>query len=171
MLRWYLVHTKPCGELAARDNLERQGYGVYLPLLAHSVRRCGRWQERIAPLFPRYLFLRVREGLQSLAPVSSSVGVTGIVRFGAIYSIVPDRIVRELMAREDSASRLHRLQQPVTGLVAGARIAVRQGAFDGLEGVFQHEAGRDRVVVLLNLLGRESAVCLSADSVSPVLAA
>ena len=32
-MHWYLIHTKPRQELRALENLERQGYECYLPLL------------------------------------------------------------------------------------------------------------------------------------------
>src|SRR5262245_51547692 len=100
MLRWYLVHTKPAAEKTAQVNLERQGYEVYLPRLARPERRSGRLRERVVALFPRYLFLRLRDGVQSLGPVRSSIGVDGIVRFGARFAIVPEEVVGGLRARE-----------------------------------------------------------------------
>jgi len=72
MFRWYLIHTKPCGEALAQENLERQGFETYLPRMAFTTRRQGR--RSVAPLFPRYLFLQLEEGRQALSPVRSSVG-------------------------------------------------------------------------------------------------
>ena len=101
MLRWYLVHTKPLSEAIAQANLERQGYQVYLPRLAQSVLGRHPRRERITPLFPRYLFLRLREGSQPLGPVRSSVGVRGVVRFGFRYAVVADDVICRLQARAD----------------------------------------------------------------------
>src|SRR6516225_10142062 len=103
MLRWYLLHTKPLGETTARTNLERQGYEVYFPRVLHTVRRRQRRQEQIAPLFPRYLFLRLCDGQQSLKPVHSTLGVSSVVRFGVQYGNVSDEVVALLKANEDSA--------------------------------------------------------------------
>ena len=82
MLRWYLIHTKPLGEGLAQTNLERQEYQVYLPRAMQPVRYNGHWRDRIVSLFPRYLFLRLNEGRQSLAPARSTLGVASVVRFG-----------------------------------------------------------------------------------------
>ena len=170
MLRWYLVHTKPSRESLAEENLRRQGYRVHLPRMVHSVRRAGQWRESIAPLFPRYLFLQLHEGRQALSPVRSSVGVAGIVRFGASYAIVADEIMRELRLREDPETGLHRLiMRP--HLARGAAVHITTGPFEGLEGVFEREAGCDRVVVLLNLLGQDAQVRVHADFVLPGYAA
>lgn len=169
MLRWYLICTKPLAESCAQSNLERQGYEVYLPRLAQSALRRGRWREAIVALFPGYLFLRLSEGEQALAPVRSTVGVSQVVRFGARYAIVPDDIVRELRARADPVTGLHRtVSEP---FVAGAPVKIAAGPFDGLQGVFCRKAGADRVLVLLSLLGHDSAVRVPAGFVVPAHAA
>jgi transcriptional antiterminator RfaH len=170
MLRWYLIHTKPAREALAEENLRRQGYTVHLPRMVHSVRRAGQWRESIAPLFPRYLFLQLNEGCQALGPVRSSVGVAGIVRFGASYAIVSGRIMRELRLREDPQTGLHRLTKRRL-LARGAAVHITTGPFKGLDGVFEREAGCDRVVVLLNLLGQDAQVRIPADFVLPGYAA
>ena len=164
MLRWYLIHSKPLAETVAQLNLERQGYETYLPRLGHWVRRGNRRKDYVSALFPRYLFLRLNEGYQPLGPVRSSVGVTSVVRFGLSYAAVADEIIRDLRAREEDG--LHRLRgRP--GLKPGAQVRVTMGPFDGLEGVFEREAGADRVMVLLRLLGQDVRVRISADYVAP----
>lgn len=166
MSRWYLVHTKPAGEILAQSHLERQGYEVYLPRLVRPVRRRGRWQEKVVPLFPRYVFLGLNEGYQALAPVRSTIGVADVVRFGSEYAVVPDEVIRDLTARADSVSGLHRLDRTLS-LEPGITVKIASGPFDGLEGVFQREVGRERVVVLLNLLGQNASVRVPVDSVIP----
>src|SRR5215469_3576547 len=164
MLRWYLIYTKPSSEALALKNLARQHYQPYLPRIMQSVRRAGRRYERVVALFPRYLFLRLNEGQQALAPVRSTVGVAGIVRFGLRYTIVPDRVIDDLQARADPATGLHRLSIGVQP-TPGAAVRIRRGPLDGLEGVFERAAGADRVIVLLRLLGQHACVCVPADSI------
>lgn len=166
MLRWYLIRTKSCGEALAQANLQRQGFEIYLPRVALTVRRHGRWCASIAPLFPGYLFLRLNEGRQALSPVRSSLGVSAVVRFGSHYAVVPDEIVEDLRRRADPHSGLHHLAARAP-LVGGAPVQVAGGAFEGLSGVFERHAGPDRVVVLLRLLGQEAAVHVPAEFVVP----
>ena len=168
MLRWYLIHTKPLSEGLAQANLERQEYEAYLPRATQAVRCKGHWQDRIVALFPRYLFLRLNEGRQSLGPVRFTMGVASVVRFGSKYTIVPDQVIRDLFARADPATGLHRLGR-AWGLSAGAPVRIRNGPFDGLDGVFEREAGAERVVVLLNLLGQAVSAYVPGDSVRPHL--
>jgi len=169
MLRWYLIHTKPAAEGVARANLERQGFEVYFPRLQQPLRRRSRWRDTIVALFPRYLFLRLYEGQQALGPVRSTTGVTDIVRFGANYAIVPDQVVSELRSRAHPESGLHRLTRRLP-FSRGAAVKIAIGPFSGLEGLFEREAGRDRVVILLNVLGRDTAVRVPSGFVVPQLA-
>ena len=82
MNRWYAALCKPRQEMVAEANLANQGFAVYLPRLKNRHRRAGRWVDRVEPLFPRYLFVAAGLESQSLAPIRSTRGVSGLVRFG-----------------------------------------------------------------------------------------
>ena len=98
----------------------------------------------------------------------STLGVASVVRFGSRYTIVPDEVIDGLLARADAATGLHRLVRG-SRLTPGTLVRIREGLFDGLEGVFEREAGADRVVVLLNLLGQAVSTHVPGDSVLPHL--
>jgi transcriptional antiterminator RfaH len=164
MPQWYLVCSKPLAEATAQAQLERQGYATYLPRLSQVVRRQQGWVERIGPLFPRYLFLRLDCGRQSLRPVHSTIGVSHVVRFGMHCAVVPEAIVAELRSRADPDTGLHRLRSQ-NELTAGTIVRITSGPFEGLEAIFERRAGLDRVVVLLNLLGQDASVCVSEDQI------
>jgi transcriptional antiterminator RfaH len=166
VLRWYLIHTKPAAEAVAQANLDRQGFEVYFPRLQQPTLRRARWKDAIVALFPRYLFLRLNEGQQALGPVRSTTGVASVVRFGANYAVVPDQVIRELRARADPESGFHKLSSRLP-FRRGTAVRIAVGPFSGLEGLFEREAGEDRVVVLLNILGRDAAVRLAAGFVVP----
>ena len=124
----------------------------------------------MTPLFPRYLFLRLQEGVQSLGPVRSTTGVASVVRFGARYAIVPDAVIDDLKGRADPSTGLLRLLDPAQ-LRQGAPVRIGSGPFGGLEGVFHHASGSARVVVLLELLGQDARVHVPVEAVLPRRAA
>jgi transcriptional antiterminator RfaH len=165
-VRWYLIHTKPTREGVAEVNLRRQGYDVYYPRLVRPARIRGRWVDRVAPLFPRYLFLGLALDDQEIGPVRSTLGVANVVRFGNDYTPVPEAVVEDLRMRADPKTGLHRLNDHAA-FKAGSRVCIVDGAFDGLEGVFQRESGGERVVLLLGLLGRDTLVQLPVAFVMP----
>ena len=158
--KWYAVLCKPRGEEVAVTNLENQGYAVYLPRLLARHRRLGKWVNRIEPLFPRYLFLRLRDERQSLTPVRSTVGVSGMVRLGGQPAVVSDALIEALRARQDATVGVH-LQRTV--FAPGATVKFVEGPFSGLEGIFSKETGEERVIVLLDLLGKMNALKVDRD--------
>jgi transcriptional antiterminator RfaH len=158
---WYLVLTKPFAERTAQRNLQRQGYDVYCPRLVRPVLRRSRWVERVVALFPRYLFVQLDAARQSIGPIRSTLGVSGIVHFGVEPACVPREIIDELRGRADPVSGLHRLQR-CRAFDPGAPVRVIAGALEGLQGIFEREIGEDRAVILLNLLGRRTPVCVDS---------
>lgn len=170
MLRWYLIHTKPLSEALARAHLARQGYAIYLPRLLETSKQRQRRIERITALFPRYLFLRLDEGAQSLKPAHSTAGVASVVRFGSRYANVADEVIDSLRGREDPDRGLHRLGEPAR-LKSGAPVTLTGGVFAGLDAIFEHEVGSERASVLLSILGHETRVQVSAELVAAERAA
>jgi transcriptional antiterminator RfaH len=165
-LSWFLILTKPAGEQVAQSNLERQGFRVYYPRLLRPSLRRGHWTDRIVSLFPRYLFVQLDAARQSLAPVRSTLGVSGIIRFGHEAAVVPDSIIDALQKRADPTSGLHRLASDGP-FKTGARVSVIAGAFQGLEGIFERETGEERAIVLLDLLGKATPVRVPLAYVAP----
>jgi transcriptional antiterminator RfaH len=162
---WYVIATKPRQESAAETQLARQGFNVFLPQIALRKRRRGRWADVVEPLFPGYAFVEMDVDSQSTAPIRSTVGVTGLVRFGGELLAVPEAVMAIVL----SAGQL-----PPEGVCAesalkpGDAVQVVGGPFAGLAGVFTLSKGADRVAVLLNLLGRETEVVVAEDDVAPV---
>ena len=92
---WFLIYSKPQQERVAVQNLERQGYETYLPMLRRSRRRQGKKFETVEPLFPRYLFVNLSEELDDWGPIRSTRGVSRMIRFGNEAARVPDEFVDE----------------------------------------------------------------------------
>jgi transcriptional antiterminator RfaH len=149
MQAWYLVHCKPRQEALAKEQLERQNFATYLPLASSRVRRRGRAVRAIGPMFPRYLFIHLSDEHDDWRPIRSTIGVSGLVRFGQVPARVPDSLIQTLRAREDGEG----VQiLPDRELVPGQKVQIAEGPFEGYEAIFQSRSARGRVVVLLNIL-------------------
>lgn len=164
MNEWYTVFCKPRGEETAEANLGNQGYAVYLPRLLTQHRRTGKWVDRLEPLFPRYLFLQPRDAAQSLAPVRSTLGAVGLVRFGGQPAVMANALIEELRARLDPATGAHAQR---TVFKPGTVVKFVEGPFSGLEGIFSKETGEERVIVLLDMLGKTNSLKVNRDWLVP----
>lgn len=152
---WYLVYSKARQESVAKTNLERQGYQTYMPLIRTPRLRMGRRVLRIEPMFPRYLFIRLDKERDNWAPIRSTLGVSSIVRLGQEPSRVPDDLVDMLRARED----VDGIQDlPPAEFQRGERVRIEQGPLMGYEAIFLAKSGAERVVILLQIVGKRARV-------------
>ena len=56
-MNWYLLQTKPNAHVMACENLRRQGFDVFLPLITKTTKKNGKFLDIKTPLFPGYLFM------------------------------------------------------------------------------------------------------------------
>jgi transcriptional antiterminator RfaH len=163
MTEWYAVHTQPHAEIKALDNLLRQGYRAYLPRHRTWVRHARRRQLTLRPLFPRYLFAGLDCGTMRWRPILSTFGVSDVVRAGDKPVPVPSEVVEAIRNREregvfDSLDARYALR-------LGEMVRVTAGAFEDIVGRLVELRDRDRVVVLLELLGRAVRAEFAAGAV------
>ena len=162
--RWYLIYSKPRQEALAKENLERQGYSTYLPLLRTPRRRLSRRIIRIEPMFPRYLFIHLDTESDNWAPIRSTVGVTNLVRFGMAPSPVPDDLIKVLRDRDDSTG----VQDiPMHEFKEGDKVRIEEGPFMGYEGIFLAKTSQERVLVLLDIVGKSAKARIDVTAVGP----
>jgi transcriptional antiterminator RfaH len=150
---WYLVQSKPRNEMRALENLVRQGYETYLPLMEVERLQRGKLLKKMEPLFPRYLFLHLEEGNDNWGPIRSTMGVAGLVRFGQAYAVVSDDVLEAVRVRTQDVKKA--LFTP------GDSIRVVSGPLLGLEGVFDITDGEQRSFVLLELMQKQQRVSVS----------
>lgn len=150
-MHWYLVHTKPRQEKCALQNLEQQGYQCYLPTLPSEKLRQGALTLMDEPLFPRYLFIRLGEtrSAQSWVPIRSTKGVSRLVSFGVEPAKVDDRLI-ELLREQETLVQA----EPKHLFSPGDRVTLTEGAFVGVEAIYQMADGDQRVFVLIELMSK-----------------
>ena len=97
---WAAVNTQPHRERIALDNLQRQGFSTYCPLIRRRRSHARRMEEVLRPLFPGYLFVNVAAGRGCWRPILSTYGVRTLVRCGDQPSLLDARFIDALQARE-----------------------------------------------------------------------
>ena len=157
---WYLIYTKPRQEQVACDNLQRQNYVSYLPKVQIKRRRLGRYVEVIEPMFPRYVFISMRQDLDNWVPIRSTRGVASIVRFGGLPAQVPDSLLEFLQQKEQQYEREKAVQDTFK---RGDKVKILDPAWDHYEAVFQAKTSKKRVTVLLELLGTVTEIEVSSS--------
>jgi len=162
-LSWYPVYTKPRQEHIARENLERQSFEAYLPLMRANRKRRGKWVETIEPMFSRYLFIRLEPGTTNVASVRSTRGVTGLVQCGNTLTPVPESFMSVLLQTVDAETGVHTPEPNL--LQEGDTVVVTVGPLANLQGIFKAADGDARAIIMLKLLGTETEVAVPVKQV------
>jgi transcriptional antiterminator RfaH len=156
-LKWIVLTTQPNREAFAIENLLRQDYNVYCPMISKNIRHARRSCEVKRPLFPGYLFVEQRSPFIGRS-LLGTYGVRTVVRCGDRPSLLPAGFVAGLKARETDGVIL----SPKDTLVPGQAVKIDGGVFDGLIGTIIEVRENDRVLLLLDFLNTQSKVNIDA---------
>jgi transcriptional antiterminator RfaH len=148
MNHWHLIFTKPQQEKVALDNLTRQNYQCYLPLINKEKILRGKKILTKEPMFPRYLFVRLsRDGQQNWSPIRSSKGVSHLVNFGGLAASLDDEMMDNLQQKIDKAL-------VVKVFSIGDKVEILKGPFKGMEAIFNTYKGEERAMLFLNFMAK-----------------
>ena len=161
---WYVVQTQVNAEAKAAHNLLRQGFEIYLPRYLKRRSHARKIEKVAAPLFPRYMFVNIDIATQRWRSVQSTYGVSHLVLNGSEPAPVAGAVIESLKAREDAAGYVKLDQRPKFAI--GEKVRVVAGVFAENLGLFEGMADRDRVSILLDLLGRKVRVSIEAELVA-----
>ncbi len=162
--RWFVVQTQSSRETKAAHHLQRQGFEVYFPRYLKRRSHARKIEIVPAPLFPGYMFVAIDMLSQRWRAIRSTVGVLRLVTNGDEPAPVPTAILDAMRQREDEKGFVKIEQGPAFN--RGDKVRVLAGAFTDTPGLFDGLADRERVAILLDLLGRKVRVMLSADLVA-----
>ena len=165
-LRWYVVQTHARAEETALRNLTQQGFSAFLPQYKKRRRHARRTDYVRAALFPRYLFVSMDIAHARWRAVTSTIGVTHLICHGDRPAPVPPTIIDELRARMDENGFVS--VEPKAPFQPGEVIRVTGGALADSHGLFQCLTDEDRVIVLLDLMGRQLKVKLPLEAVAAI---
>ncbi len=160
-LAWFCLRSQPKHEHIAARHLRQMEVEVLNPRLRFQ--RPTRYGPVVVTeaLFPGYLFARF-DLSTSLARVKYAPGVKTVVHFGPRWPKVPDDVIGQI--RETLGADEVRVVP--FGINPGDTVQIAGGALHGLEAVInQVLPGKQRVLVLMDFLGRQTAVELDASHV------
>ncbi len=164
MERWYVVQTHPRVEQRAAWHLCNQGFGAYLPEYLKRRRHARRTERVRAPLFPGYLFVAMDIARMRWRAVASTIGVCRLVSDGQSPTPVPAGTVEEIRAREDGDGLIRMDKQ--RPFKRGEMVQITSGALVDRAGLFECQVEKERVILLLELLGRQVEVKVPLETIA-----
>lgn len=158
--RWRLVRTHARREAFAAEQLQRQGFRVFLPRQLKTVRHARRLRVTLAAYFPGYLFVELDLAMDRWRSVGGTLGVAHLVGHGEQPAAVPRGVVEALIEAADERGVLAGPQ-----LRAGQQVRITAGAFADQLAVIERMDDAGRVRVLLEIMGAQAPVTLRRDYV------
>jgi transcriptional antiterminator RfaH len=163
---WYALRTKPHKEESVRSQIDGREIESFYPRL--RVNPVNPRARRVRPYFPGYIFVNADLKTTSIATFQFMPHAIGLVCFGGEPGTLPDPVIERLRQHLD---RLNRSNHKETFLIQpGERVKIRKGPLEGYQAILDHHLpGRDRVRVLLELIGsRNVPVELSYSSIGQI---
>jgi transcriptional antiterminator RfaH len=161
---WYVVQTQINAEAKAARNLLRQGFEIYLPKYLKRRSHARKIEKVAAPLFPRYMFVQIDMATQRWRSIQSTFGVSHLVLQGSDPARVAPQVINSLKAREGEGGYVTLDKRPKFAL--GEKVRVLAGVFAENFGLFDGMADRERIAILLDLLGLKVRVSIEPDLVT-----
>ena len=160
---WHVVQVHLHAEIKARMHLSRQGFETYLPLYLKRRRHARRIETVSAPLYPSYLFVRFNPSIHRWRSIHSTIGVARLVCNGDVPAALDQAIIDNLKKRENERGFIQLDRKPKFS--PHDKVRVCDGAFTDCLGLVEDVSDRERVVILLNMLGRKVRVLLHEELV------
>jgi transcription antitermination factor NusG len=162
--QWYAIQTRGRHEKKVATHLRNRGFDGYLPLSSESRQWTDRRQMVEAPLYPCYTFLRASIDARIRAEVLRIPGVLDFVGLKGCPLVIPDRDIEVIKTLVDRCVPV----RPHVFLSEGARVRIRGGALDGIEGILLTRNSDSSLVVSVQLIQRSVSLRVDGYDVEPL---
>ncbi|MBF9234694.1 transcription termination/antitermination protein NusG [Microvirga alba] len=169
---WYVIFTNPKCEERAQGGLEALGYATFLPMMAkwvkvppHRAKGDKNKRERVErPLFPRYLFVGLEQGLDSFYPIRLTDGVADILNNKGAPIRVPDEIMSRMQdayERGDHDETVKEAQRFAAKFASGQTVRMASGPFEGFTATILN-ASKTTIALEAEVYGRKVKIDIPA---------
>ena len=161
---WYVLYTKPNHERKAALDLSKSNIDHYFP----TAQRLRKWHDRNkyveTPLFPSYVFAYI-SGLKEYFQALEAYGVIHYIRFGKEIAVLDSNTVNYLKKLMEIGNDL---EVTVENFTPGQLVHIKEGAMTGVMGEVVEFNDKRKMLVRINLLGRNLLMSLPSHVVIKV---
>ncbi|MDC3092742.1 transcriptional activator RfaH [Paracoccaceae bacterium] len=161
MSNWYLIQLKRNSYRIAERNLSQQGFITFLPLQELTGRRGNEFLTSTKPLFPGYMFVRIKSDGVPWQKINSTLGVSRLICQDGVPKRVPTEVVSGLKSR---CNRYGKLFSP-TAVQRGDTVEIHSGALANFIATVDTIESNRRIWVLMDIMGQISKVQVASEQV------
>jgi len=156
--RWYAASVFPGKEDVVERHLYRQGFVSFLPRSEKTVRHARRFETRMWPYFPGYIFVALDIALQRWRSVNGTFGVRSLVMQGDRPLPIPPGLVEQFIALTGEDGQLDFSGR----LGTGTSVRILSGPFAEMIGRLDRLDSTGRARVLVAIMNGEIPVDLES---------
>jgi len=160
--RWYAAYTCAQHENLVAQQLNTKGVEVFLPIVVAARQRKDRLAKLRMPLFPGYVFVRMR--LEDRLGVLSVPSVVRLVSFNGKPTPIAATEIEAIQTCMASGLGI----EPHPYLAVGQRVRIRNGALRGVEGIIVRREKTYRLVVSVQLLQQALSIEVQSEDVEAI---
>ena len=147
--KWCIAQIKPNSYHTAIQNLERQGFQIFLPKMEITQRKENKFVVNNAQVFPGYMFVCFDPHSINQTKINSTYGVSKILGFNNKPSEIPSNLIKDLKIRYEINSNPARNET----LKQGDSIKFFAGPFADVIAKVESVDENNRIWVLLEAMG------------------
>lgn len=153
-VQWFVAHTRPRCEKQLAQFCEREGLQATLPCYSVAHKYRGKTVVFRKPLFPGYVFLRIRRAQRNLVLQSDHIA--------NLLDVVDQQLFQEQLEHILLALEAEVEIRLAPSIGKGMRVRIKQGPLRGVEAWVEDRYGMNTVLLRLDFIGQAAAVKLDA---------
>jgi len=147
--KWCIAQIKPNSHNSAIQNLERQGFQIFLPKMEITQRKENKFVVKNVYVFPGYMFVCFDPNIITWTKINSTYGVSKILTFSNKPAEISSDLILELKNRYEINSNLTQKEK----LQKGDSIKFYRGPFTDLIAKVESVDEKNRIWILLEAMG------------------
>ena len=163
-MNWYLIQTKPKAHSTASENLKRQGFSIFLPLIIKTTKKNGKFLNVKAPLFPGYLFMGSELDPVPWKTINGTRGVSTAVTLDGVYRSLDTHIIEGLQNRCNDCGVI----QSLSDIIPKDRAKIERGPFADYICTVEQIKDDKRAWVLIEILQQQTITEVSLSAISKI---
>jgi len=160
---WVVAKTKACQEKRALNNLENQGFSVFLPYIIVKKFKKNIWNIQKELLFPGYIFVDISSNNHLIHKINNTLGVFKLLADPetGLPSVLSEYTVTHIKNNIDKSLNINDIS-------VGDNVIYTNGALSNIEGIVTEVSGKTRIKLLINLLNTQREIYANSLNVQRV---
>jgi len=160
---WVVAKTKACQEKRALNNLENQGFSVFLPYIIVKKFKKNIWNIQKELLFPGYIFVDISSNNHLIHKINNTLGVFKLLADPetGLPSVLSEYTVTHIKNNIDKSLNINDIS-------VGDNVIYTNGALSNIEGIVTEVSGKTRIKLLINLINTQREIYANSLNVQRV---